>query len=217
MWYSIEIGADVMNCTGVNVVLDHPHDHLSSGTITCALPESRGGKDVPFLVRIQIGAAAAATHSRNQINVEIMPTATFRFDSPTLRKVTPSKGLRVEGTFCCVVCMVFLVLVFHFAFSTSHLTRCFQGGTYILLEGNNFGLDGGTVYIEGRGGTTECVHAPVNNDNNERGHTLYACQAPPGYGSNNVVGTIVEHQVSNALTVSYGLPMLKQLRSVVPK
>jgi hypothetical protein len=57
----------------------------------------------------------------------------------------------------------------------------------------------------------------MNNDNNERGHTLYACQAPPGYGSNNVVRTIVEHQVSNALAISYGLPMLKQLRSAMTK
>ena len=219
MWYSVEIGAGLMNCTGVNVVLDHPHDHLSSGTITCALPESKGGKDVPFLVRVQIGAAAAgATHSRNQINVEIMPTATFDFDPPTLRKVTPSKGLRVEGKRS-VVWFVNCVSCSHFF--TSHFSLLdilfSKGGTYILLEGNNFGLDGGTVYIEGRGGTTECVHAPMNNDNNERGHTLYACQAPPGYGSNNVVRTIVEHQVSNALAISYGLPMLKQLRSAMTK
>jgi hypothetical protein len=125
MWYSVEIGAGLMNCTGVNVVLDHPHDHLSSGTITCALPESKGGKDVPFLVRVQIGAAAAgATHSRNQINVEIMPTATFRFDPPTLRKVTPSKGLRVEGKRS-VVWFVNCVSCSHF-FTAHFLTFCFQ-------------------------------------------------------------------------------------------
>ena len=181
--HTVALGDDI--CELVDVVIDSPSSHISTGTVRCILPSGRGGANIPCVVRVRVG---------DFVDVEVYSApSTFSYDPPFIERVRPATGLRTEG------------------------------GSYLYVEGRNFGPGGPSVSVRAHGVNgvngyaTTCEYVPeVDGSHDDYGHTRYACIVGPGhqnFGIGGVLWATVEGQTSNIMPVSFGKPKLRQFQS----